>query len=468
MDSEGRFAVGGPAHRQLVAHPERTIASPKRLLGCTATELSKHPALQSRVEAGPGAARIRIGERKCATPEIAAIILRELKTWAEMALGRPLGMAAIAVPANFNQAQRLATRDAARLAGFSKVWLPSEPAAAALAYGTLQKRRGTIAVCDFGGGTFDVSLIKLAADAQGRPLCEVLATAGDPRLGGDDMDEALTEMACAEIRRDFGIDLSQRRDALHELRKTLARAKHELSAAHQTQVHYPLGKAGLYVRVISRTDLEAVIAPLVERAARCAATALAGAGVEAPALDELILLGGCTRIPLVRRVLAQAFEREPRAIVETGQSVALGGALWAASLDKSGSQRTLRDVAPFAISATSASGPAEEIIPRNVPLPAAARRSFALRRGSSRCELALRECPPGTPLSAVAPLARIRLSVAKSRAAGAPARTASIEAHFLMDENGILHVLAPGRNAEEWRAVEVRPSAALRAPRSKK
>lgn len=461
VDSEGRVVVGEAARHRLLTHPERTIGSVKRLLARTGDDLGGNSGFPLRTEGGACAARIWLGERRYTATELAAFVLREMKSWAEMCVGRPIWRAAVSVPANFSHAQRLATRDAAQLAGFVTTWLPSDPGVAALAWGALQRTRGTIAVCDFGGGSFDTSIVRVTSDEDGRPACEVLATRGDTSLGGDDMDDALLEMARREIRRVFGEDLAGQGEAIQELRKTLARAKHELSIAHETQVHYPLGKAGLYVRAISRLEFEGLIAPLVARASRCAQNALAEVEVTEREVDELILLGNCSRIPLVRRAMAQVFGREPRATVEGGQMVALGASLWAANVKEGEPQGPLRDVAPRAISVVPPLGSANVIIPCNAKLPASARRTFKAKPGRGCAVTLIEDAAEAAGTAEARVLARVRLRGAKLKRGGRGESRTTAEAQFLLDTNGILRVFTPAEGAAEWSMIEVRPACCI-------
>src|SRR6202041_1228644 len=253
VDTDGRILVGDPARERLLTNPDRTIYSVKRLMGRGVAdiqdELTRFPFRID--EKSSNVIRVRLGDKLFTPPEISAYILRELKSWAERYFSNTVDRAVITVPAYFNDAQRQATKDAGRLAGLEVLRLVNEPTAAALAYGLHKQKRGHVAVYDFGGGTFDISILKLISTTEG-DIYQVLSTNGDTHLGGDDIDNALLELARREIHAKFGVELDPRGEAIQTLRKSLIRAKHELSTAEKTIVQYPLESKGMYIREISR------------------------------------------------------------------------------------------------------------------------------------------------------------------------------------------------------------------------
>src|SRR3989475_6340520 len=273
LDPDGSIIVGEPARRRLLTQPERTIYSVKRLRGGGPADVQNELRLfPFRIDsASQNVIRVKLGSKLFTPPEISAFILRELKNWAEAYFAEPVDRAVITVPAYFNDAQRQATKDAGRLAGFEVLRLVNEPTAAALAYGLHEKRRGRVAVYDLGGGTFDISILKLISTGEG-DIYQVLSTNGDTHLGGDDIDNLLQSFARTEIREQFGLDLGHYPEATQELRKALILAKHELSAAESTTVKFPLpggaGSApagGVYVRKITPAEYAAGTRPIVDR-----------------------------------------------------------------------------------------------------------------------------------------------------------------------------------------------------------
>src|SRR5256712_10163791 len=296
LDADGTVVVGEAARRRLLTQPERTIYSVKRLMGRGPADVQSELKLfPFRIEpSNKNVIRVMLGEKVFTPPEISAFILRELKNWAEAHFAEPVDRAVITVPAYFNDAQRQATKDAGRIAGLEVLRLVNEPTAAALAYGLQEKRRGKVAVYDLGGGTFDISILKLISTGEG-DIYQVLATNGDTHLGGDDIDNLLQSFARTEIREQFGLDLGHYPEATQELRKALILAKHELSAAESTTVKFPLpggaGSApagGVYVRKITRAEYEAWIRPIVDRTMGPVKIALADAKLKPGDMDEVV------------------------------------------------------------------------------------------------------------------------------------------------------------------------------------
>src|ERR1700740_3430982 len=292
VDHDGKVIVGEPARAKLLTQPERTIYSVKRLMGRGVADVQDELKIfPFRIDPGSdNVIRVRLGDKNFTAPEISAYILRELKSWAEAYFKEPVDRAVITVPAYFNDAQRQATKDAGRLAGLEVLRLVNEPTAAALAYGLHKQKRGHAAGYGFGGGTFDISLLKLISTNEG-DIYQVLSTNGDTHLGGDDIDNALMDLARAEIRQEFGVELDRRSESAQELRKSLIHAKHELSSRDDTSVRFPIDSKGLYVRDISRTEFEELIRPIVARTMAPVKHALADAKLAPADIDEVVLVG---------------------------------------------------------------------------------------------------------------------------------------------------------------------------------
>ena len=464
VDAGGSVVVGEPARRRLLTQPDRTIYSVKRLMGRGVADVQDELKIfPFRIDPeSQQVIRVRLGDRLFTPPEISAFILRELKSWAEEFFGDKVDRAVITVPAYFNDAQRQATKDAGRLAGLEVLRLVNEPTAAALAYGLHEKRRGRAAVYDLGGGTFDISILKLISTGEG-DIYQVLATNGDTHLGGDDIDNLLQSFARNEIREQFGLDLGHYPESTQELRKALILAKHELSAAESTTVKFPLpggaGSAragGAYVRKITRAEYEAWIRPIVDRTMGPVKMALADAKLKPGEMDEVVLVGGSTRIPLVQRTVEEYFGRRPHVELNPDEVVALGAAVQANILETGVKDMLLLDVTPLSLGIETMGGVAAKIIPRNSTIPASAQELFTtgvdnqtgidIHVLQGERELA-KDCRS---------LARFQLKVPPG-----PAGLARIEVKFLIDANGILQVAARDLHSGEERSVEVQPSYGL-------
>jgi len=457
VDPDGTVVVGEPARRRLLTQPERTIYSVKRLMGRGVADVQDelkifpfHIDPESR-----NVIRVRLGERVFTPPEISAFILRELKGWAEEFFQESVNRAVITVPAYFNDAQRQATKDAGRLAGLEVLRLVNEPTAAALAYGLHEQRRGLVAVYDLGGGTFDISILKLISTGEG-DIYQVLSTNGDTHLGGDDIDNLLLGTAREEISGQANLDLSPYPEAVQELRKALIRAKHDLSAAEATTLKFPLPAGGVYVREFARAELENWIQPLVERTMGPVKQALADAKLVPAQADEVVLVGGSTRIPLVRRTVEKYFGRRPHVELNPDEVVALGAAVQAEILESGVKNMLLLDVTPLSLGIETMGGVVAKIIPRNSTIPASAQELFTtgvdnqtgidIHVLQGERELA-KDCRS---------LARFQLKVPPG-----PAGLARVEVKFLIDANGILQVSARDLRTAEERSIEVQPSYGL-------
>jgi molecular chaperone DnaK len=454
VDSDGKIIVGDAARQRLLTQPDRTIYSVKRLMGRGVADVQNELKIfPFRIDPdSDNVIRVRLGDRTFTPPEISAYILRELKSWAEKYFNEPVDRAVITVPAYFNDAQRQATKDAGRLAGLEVLRLVNEPTAAALAYGLHKRKRGHVAVYDFGGGTFDISILKLISTTEG-DIYQVLSTNGDTHLGGDDIDNALLELARPEIQAKFGVELDPRGEAIQTLRKSLIRAKHELSTAQKTAIHYPLGAKGMYEREIARAEFEELIQPIITRTMTPVKLAMADAKLSVNQIDEVVLVGGSTRIPLVRKTVGDYFERAPHCELDPDEVVALGAAVQADILETGVKTMLLLDVTPLSLGIETMGGVVAKIIPRNSTIPASAQELFTTGVENQTAidvhvlqgerELA-KDCRS---------LARFQLKTPPG-----PAGLARIEVKFLIDANGILQVAARDMRTGEQHTVEVQPS----------
>ncbi|MGB6845676.1 MAG: molecular chaperone DnaK [Candidatus Acidiferrales bacterium] len=457
VDADGRILVGEPARRRLLTQPDRTIYSVKRLMGRGVADIQDELKLfPFRIDPdGGNVIRVRLGDRLFTPPEISAFILRELKSWAEDFFKEPVGRAVVTVPAYFNDAQRQATKDAGRIAGLEVLRLVNEPTAAALAYGLHKQQRGRVAVYDFGGGTFDISILKLVSTGDG-DIYQVLSTNGDTHLGGDDVDNALLELTRREIGERYDVELDSRGEAVQELRKTLIRAKHELSSSDSTSIQFPLGDKGLYVREIRRAEFDSLIRPIVARTMAPVKMALADASLKPADIEEVVLVGGSTRIPLVRSTVAEYFGRVPHSELDPDQVVALGAAVQADILESGVKTMLLLDVTPLSLGIETMGGVVAKIIPRNSTIPASAQELFTTGVENQTAidvhvlqgerELA-KDCRS---------LARFQLRVPPG-----PAGLARIEVKFLIDASGILQVAARDLRSGQQHLIEVQPSYGL-------
>jgi molecular chaperone DnaK len=457
VDPDGAILVGEPARRRLLTQSSRTIYSVKRLMGRGIADVQDELKLFP-FELAPESAnvlRVRLGDRVFTPPEISAFILRELRQWAEQFFGEVVDRAVITVPAYFNDAQRQATRDAGRLAGLEVLRLVNEPTAAALAYGLHEKRSGKVAVYDLGGGTFDISILKLVSTGEG-DIYQVLSTNGDTHLGGDDLDNLLLSRAREEILREHGVNLDAHPEAVQELRKSLIRAKHDLSSEDRTAVIFGLPGGGSWVREFTRAEFESWIAPIVERTIGPVKMALADAKLAPSEIDEVVLVGGSTRVPLVRRRVEEFFGRRPHIELNPDEVVALGAAVQADILESGVRDMLLLDVTPLSLGIETMGGVVAKIIPRNSTIPASAQEMFTtgvenqtgidIHVLQGERELA-KDCRS---------LARFTLRVPPG-----PAGLARIEVKFLIDASGILQVSAKDLRAGTQQSIEVQQSYGL-------
>jgi molecular chaperone DnaK len=457
VDTDGRILVGDPARERLLTNPDRTIYSVKRLMGRGVAdirdELTRFPFRID--EKSSNVIRVRLGDKLFTPPEISAYILRELKSWAEKYFSDTVDRAVITVPAYFNDAQRQATKDAGRLAGLEVLRLVNEPTAAALAYGLHKQKRGHVAVYDFGGGTFDISILKLISTSEG-DIYQVLSTNGDTHLGGDDIDNALMDVARGEIHTRFDVELDRHGEAVQELRRALIRAKHELSSSEKAAVKCRISSTQTYSREFTRSEFENLIRPIVARTMAPVKLALADAKLAPKEMDEVVLVGGSTRIPLVRKTVGDYFERPPHCELNPDEVVALGAAVQADILESGVKTMLLLDVTPLSLGIETMGGVIAKIIPRNSTIPASAQEMFTTgvenQTGidvhvlQGERELA-KDCRS---------LARFQLKVPPG-----PAGLARIEVKFLIDANGILQVAAKDLRSGGEHSIEVQPSYGL-------
>ena len=456
-DTDGTIVVGEPARKRLLKQPERTIYSVKRLMGRGVDDIQQELKLfPFRVDAKSGnLIRVQLGEKSFTAPEISSFILRELKNWAQAYFGEPVDRAVITVPAYFNDAQRQATKDAGRLAGLEVLRLVNEPTAASLAYGLHEKRRGTVAVYDLGGGTFDISILKLISTSDG-DIYQVLSTNGDTHLGGDDIDNLLQAFVHEEILQNHQIDFSPHGEIAQELRKDLIALKHDLSERESATLRFPLPNGKTFEFGLTRGMLDALIRPVVDRTMTPVKRALADAELKPEQMDEVVLVGGTTRTPLIRRTVQDFFGRAPHTELNPDEVVALGAAVQANILDRGVTNMLLLDVTPLSLGIETYGGAVGKIIPRNSPIPASAQETYTtgvdnqtgidIHVLQGERELA-KDCRS---------LARFALKVPP-----APAGLPRIEVKFLIDANGILQVAAKDVRTGEQQLVEVRPSYGL-------
>ena len=467
MPKEGgrpTITVGNSARRALIETPERVIYSVKRLMGRSLeevqSELKLFPfRLADDVEAGE-VPRIQLGEMRFTPPEISAYILRQLKRNAERFFGSPVTQAVITVPAYFNDAQRQATKDAGRMAGLDVLRLVNEPTAAALAYGLDRKKEGVIAVYDLGGGTFDISILKLRDG-----IFEVQSTNGDTHLGGDDIDNLLLAIALDEIKSEHGIDLRQHSGAVQALRKSAIDAKIRLSAERSAQFDFELPNGIRYQRDIPRDVYEQLIQPVLKRTVGPCKQALADAGITPEQIDEVVLVGGSTRIPAVRKLVDDLFHlaargKKPHIELNPDEVVALGAAVQAdilAGASKTTEEMLLLDVTPLSLGIEALGGTVAKIIQRNSTIPASATEHFTTGV-DGQTNVAIHVVQGERELAAdCRSLARFDLKGIPPMSAGLP----RIEVKFLIDADGILQVSAREQRSGKQAQIEVKPTYGL-------
>jgi molecular chaperone DnaK len=456
---DGEILVGQVAKRQAITNPENTVSSIKRFMGRRYDEvLQEIKFLPFKViKASNGDARVEIRGKQYSPPEISAMTLRKLKEAAEAYLGEKVTQAVITVPAYFNDSQRQATKDAGKIAGLEVLRIINEPTAAALAYGLDKKKDETIAVYDLGGGTFDISILDL-----GEGVFEVKATNGDTHLGGDDFDQHVIDWIAEEFKKEHGIDLRKDRMALQRLKEAAEKAKCELSTTLQTEINLPFITADAsgpkhLVLTLTRAKLEALVADLVERTLGPCRQAMQDAGVSPKDINEVILVGGQTRMPKVQEVVKQLFAKEPHKGVNPDEVVAVGAAVQGAVLTGEVKDLLLLDVTPLSLGIETLGGVTTVLIPRNTTIPTKKSEVFTTAADSqTSVEVHV--------LQGERQMARDNRTLGKFHLIGippAPRGMPQVEVTFDIDANGILNVAAQDKATNKQQNITITASSGL-------
>jgi molecular chaperone DnaK len=456
---EGEILVGQVAKRQAITNPENTVFSIKRFMGRRYDEVQQEIKLvpYKVVKAPNGDVRIEIRGKQYSPPEISAMILRKLKEAAEAHLGQKVTQAVITVPAYFNDSQRQATKDAGQIAGLEVQRIINEPTAAALAYGLDKKKDEQIAVYDLGGGTFDVSILEI-----GEGVFEVKATNGDTHLGGDDFDQRVIEWIADEFKKNEGVDLRRDRMALQRLKEAAEKAKIELSSTVQTEINLPFITADAngpkhLVLTLTRAKLEALVADLVERTAEPCRQAMKDAAVTASDVDEVVLVGGQTRMPKVQELVKQIFGKEAHKGVNPDEVVAVGAAVQGGVLTGDVKNVVLLDVTPLSLGVETLGGVTTVLIPRNTTIPTKKSEVFSTATDNqTSVEIHV--------LQGERPLAKDNRSLGRFHLVGippAPRGLPQIEVTFDIDANGILNVSAKDTASGKQQQITITASSGL-------
>ncbi len=455
----GERYVGQAAKRQAVTNPDNTVFSIKRFMGRRYDEVAEETKRvpYKVIKAQNADSHVQLGDKVVSPPEVSAMVLRKLKEDAEAKLGEPVNQAVITVPAYFNDSQRNATKDAGRIAGLEVLRIINEPTAASLAYGMDKKGDQTIAVYDLGGGTFDVSILHI-----GEGVFEVKATNGDTHLGGDDFDQRIMDWIVAEFKKDQGIDLTQDRMALQRLKEAGEKAKIELSNVMQTEINLPFITADAsgpkhLTMTLSRSKLEQLIGDLVDRTVGPCKRAITDAGVSTGDINEVILVGGMTRMPLVQAKVNELFGKEPHKGVNPDEVVAVGAAIQAGVLKGDVRDILLLDVSPLTLGIETLGGVSTSLIPRNTTIPTSKSEVFttaADNQGSVEVHV----------LQGERSMASENKSIGRFMLDGilpAPRGVPQIEVTFDIDANGILNVSAKDRGTGKEQRITITASSGL-------
>ena len=455
----GERLVGQVAKRQAVTNAENTIYSIKRFMGRRYDEVNEEMKMvpYKVTRSNNGDARVDINGKEYSPPEVSAMILQKLKTAAEDYLGQKVDKAVITVPAYFNDAQRQATKDAGRIAGLEVLRIINEPTAAALAYGLDKKKDETIAVYDFGGGTFDISILEV-----GEGVVEVKATNGDTHLGGDNIDQRIIDWIIDEFRKDQGIDLSKDKMALQRLKEAAEKAKMELSTVQETEITLPFvtadatGPKHLNLK-LTRAKFESLVDDILQRSMGPCKQALADAGVKMSDIDEVVLVGGSTRIPKVQQIVRDLFGREPHKGVNPDEVVAVGAAVQAGVLGGEVKDVLLLDVTPLSLGIETLGGVFTKLIERNTTIPTRKSETFSTAADNqTSVEIHV--------LQGERPMARDNRTLGKFHLVGippAPRGIPQIEVTFDIDANGIVNVSAKDLGTGKEQKITITSSSGL-------